>query len=178
MRRYPVVSALLVSVFALTLTAPCQEKTEKPTVGWTMDPTEAKIPNSPVSGKVHGKNFQIAFTLHEKGGLVFRIAQGKKLPEETIDFNLFRTPKAKESLAGWTFVTSPKKNDSGKDPGIVITSVQPGMDMPKMELLIPGEYALKLEFGKVKDGIIAGKIYFATKDKMTYVAGIFELKEE
>ena len=57
-------------------------------------------------------------------------------------------------------------------------SVQPGMEMPKMQLLSPGEYALKLECGEVKDGIISGKIYFATKDKMTYVGGTFELKEE
>ena len=64
------------------------------------------------------------------------------------------------------------------DPGVIITSLQPKMDLPKKEIVIPGEYALKLEFGKRKNGVIPGKIFFANKDKATYVAGKFELKTE
>ena len=48
---------------------------------------------------------------------------------------------------------------------------------PKTDILLGGDYAMKLEFGKRKGDVLPGKIYLCFPDKeQSYVAGEFEAK--
>jgi hypothetical protein len=151
---------------------------KKAAVVWTTDLNRMKVPDSPVAGKIHGKDFKLVFADLPKGATILRLGQGKDFPEETIDINLWQHLKAGESPQGKKFEVDPGKPNP-RAPGVIVTYLQPRQKLPSTQMVVPGEYAMKLEFGKKNQGKIPGKIYFAlVRDRETYVAGTFELKEQ
>jgi hypothetical protein len=160
------------AVLLLAAVAPAEDAR----VRWAADLDKVKIPNKPVSGEIHGKAFKIVFAHIPRDGKIVRLGQGKTAPEETIDINFWQQIESPEGLEGKKFEWGPR-TEKAKAPGIIVTYFEPRDKEPKMQILIPGEFVLRVEFGKKKDKAIPGKIYFATtKDRTTYVAGTFRLK--
>jgi hypothetical protein len=83
--------------------APAQQATprpERPKLPWTTDLTKMKIPNAPVSGTIHGKDFVMDQAKLENGTLTIRRGKGF-WPEAAVVVSLFL--KEGETVAGKTY---------------------------------------------------------------------------
>jgi hypothetical protein len=161
--------AVLLSVAVLACVA-----AGKPKVEWTTDLARMQIPDTPAAGKVGGKDFKLQRADYDKGITTITLRQGKDFqPDEALVIFLFL--KKGETFEGRKYEIKPTGN-TGKVPHIHLQQKPPGARIPRAQIII-GDYAMKLEFGKAKDGKVPGKIYVCLPDKAkSYVAGTFEVK--
>ncbi len=123
------------------------------------NPATVSIPETPVSGKIHGLDFTIEKAVLENGVLTLR--QGKdQFPDLALDVMMFI--KQGEPAEG-------KKLQVAADqaPGKPLLRLQwreAGQGLPKTENF-QTNYSLVLEFGKIKDGKLPGKIHVALPDQ-------------
>jgi hypothetical protein len=131
-----------------------------------------KFPESPVAGKLLGQDFQVeAAKLDPIGALILSKGKGF-LPDASITIFL----KAGQGIEGKTFDITPE-TPATQRPHIHLRSTIPGQKVPAVQAIILG-YAMKLEFGAAKDGLIPGKIYVCLPDQgRSVVAGTFSLKQ-
>jgi len=133
---------------------------------WTLNLAEARIPDEPANGSVHGQAFKLDRAVIQQGRLDLR--QGPKWPPDVgVSVHLFAART--EDLAGQTVTiestrTNPPrtvlrwKNESGEP---VSKDQRQG-------------YALKVEFGRVTNNHLPGKIFIAFSDGAnSYAAGTF-----
>jgi DNA-directed RNA polymerase subunit RPC12/RpoP len=136
---------------------------------WTLNVSAVGIPEAPVAGKVHGKNFTAERMTLNQDGLTIRTAD---LPPEA-GITIYLRPNPIESLFGKTVVYdtnsvgAPQVNLRWKD----------AQGKEVKQPLTAGGYALRIEFGQPDGDHVPGKIYFcAPDDAKSYVVGEFKAK--
>ncbi len=134
---------------------------------WTLDLTNAVIPEEPAVGKIHGSGFRCERAIL-RGGLL-SLSQGDKWPWDlSVAVNLY--VREGKQLSGQT-VEVPA--DRARAPHVVLRW-KDAEQHPSTEVF-PRGYALKLIFGEATNAHIAGKIYIALPDQdKSFVAGTFD----
>jgi hypothetical protein len=130
-----------------------------------------EIPSGPVTGRIQGQPFKMEKATLENGWLKF--LEGKDFfADREMDVVLFENDPAK--LSGRTF-TVPKE-ESGGNPHIWMKWKEKGGNVPKQRNFME-RYALRLEFGKLSNGKLPGKLYLCVPDtEKSFVAGTFEVQ--
>jgi hypothetical protein len=135
---------------------------------WTLELTNALVPDDVVAGSIHGSGFLYERATLQGGNLTLRqgrtwppdlgisiqffAQQGEELSGKTIEIGPERTPPLPKVVLRW-------KNDQGHQ---------------QTHNLIAG-YAMKISFGPAANGRIPGKIYLGIPDdEKSFVAGTFE----
>lgn len=131
--------------------------------GWTMDVKDATIPGGPVSGRIHGADFQLKRVVFRNGNLKLISADGQEsvliyhLGQSLANRSLeFQTASANDNDApkieiGW-------KDEDGQNQ---TESYQDG-------------YAMELKFDAAKGRRLPGQIYLCLPDdSKSYIAGSF-----
>jgi hypothetical protein len=137
-------------------------------VSWTLNVTNAVIPNGELAGRIHGNGFLCERSSFKAGRLSFR--QGaSSLPDLGITVSLgVRQP---EDLNGKAIVVAP--NGPGQAPRVVLRWKDDQQE-PVTEHIHAG-YAMKLVFGPVVEGRIRGRIFIALPDdQKSFAGGNFE----
>lgn len=130
--------------------------------GWTLDVKDATIPASPVSGEIHGANFQLRRVLFRNRNLRFISADG----QESLIIHDLGDSAENRSME---FQTA-----SGNDaPKIEITWKEDGEN--KTETFENG-YAMELKIDGARGRRIPGQIYLCLPDdSKSYIAGTFTI---
>jgi hypothetical protein len=140
---------------------------------FTLDVTNASIPEGKVNGMVSGTNFVPDSVRLDKVGPaeVLQFVQGQPTsPDREILIYLY--PKAGETLAGRTWTVSEDQKTGAPQVG---KRWKPDPNQqPRVQTYTHG-YAMKLEFGQMNGSTLPGKIYIALNDKeQTVAAGKFD----
>ena len=138
-----------------------------PNQNWTMNLAAARIPDAPVVGRIHGKEFSLSRATVQGGTLSFR--QGPKWPPDLgVTIQLFA--RQGEDLAGQVVTIDASRPNPPK------LTLRWKDDQAKAGSRIIREgYALRLEFGKAAKGRLPGRIYLGTPDEEhSWIAGTFE----
>jgi DNA-directed RNA polymerase subunit RPC12/RpoP len=135
-------------------------------ITWTLDLTNAVLPDTPVAGSIHGSGFRCERAVL-RGGLL-NLNQGKASPWDLgISLSLFA--RQGEELSGKTVEIPP---DRAKAPRVVLRW-KDEQQKPATENFNSG-YALKVTFGQAANGRMPGKIYLCLPDPAkSFVAGAF-----
>lgn len=136
------------------------------TTNWTLNLAEAKIPDAPVQGLLHGSEFKLDRAVIQAGRLDLR--QGDQWPPDLgVSIHLF-APRA-EALAGRTVLLDVTRTNG---PRVILRWKEKQEHAIMMEFR--WGYAARVEFGGVVSNHLSGKIYLAIPDGMkSYVAGTF-----
>ena len=138
--------------------------------GWTLQLKSAKIPAGPVTGRIQGRDFNSEKVSLENGFLSFR--QGADFFAD-LEMSVVLFVNIPAELSGKTF-TVPKQ-ESGGNPHIWMKWKSAGKDAPDQKSWMDG-YAMQLEFGRVLNGKLPGKIYLCVPDEeKSFIRGTFEV---
>jgi hypothetical protein len=143
---------------------------------WTLDLAKMKFPDKAAHGKIHGMDFSVEdVKLDAQGTLTLR--QGKDFfPDAAI--MIFLGLKPGEAIEGRTFQIEPDSKPGKETPSVHLKHKGPNDKLP-IGVAFGNKYAMKLEFGKAKDGMIPANIYICLPDSgQSIVAGRFALKLE
>ena len=138
--------------------------------GWTMDPANARVPDSIAAGVIHDEEFVVeSAKLQQKSGIL-TIRDGKDFfPDHALIIFLFL--KKGENAEGKSIYITEKSGFGS--PHIHMQWKPRNKKVPQTKIFTT-DYAMRLDFGRVKDGKLSGKIYLSLPDKMkSYVAGTF-----
>ena len=139
---------------------------------WTLDVDAAKIPTGRANGMLSGTNFvpEIARVDHLGTQQLLRLVQGQLLsPDKALLIYLHLKPG--ESIENYSLEVN--KDMKGVPPISKLWKPVAG-GQPALKSFSTG-YALKLQFGQSKNGVIPGKLYLALPDpEQTVVGGNFE----
>ncbi|HLH55468.1 MAG TPA: hypothetical protein VKY92_17835 [Verrucomicrobiae bacterium] len=136
-------------------------------VAWTLNLTNASIPNGEVVGSIHGNGFLCERATFKEGRLSLR--QGTTgLPDLGITISMgVRQP---EDLAGKAVIVTPSNNPA---PRVVLRWKDDRQEPVTQH--IHGGYAMKLTFGPILNGRLKGRIFIALPDeRKSFAAGNFE----
>ena len=150
-----------------------QERTTAPElppvkVAWGMGLNEVKIPESPVSGNIHGADFLVESAKIENSILTIRQGDGF-FPDQAIMIFMFL--QADEKLEGKTYNVTSK--DELEIPHVHLQWKEEGNDVPKTKIFMR-DYTMKLEIGIAENNSIPVKIYLSLpvyEYTKTYLAG-------
>ena len=135
---------------------------------WTLNVGAVGIPETPVAGKVHGKNFTAERMTLNQDGLTIRTADSP--PEAGI--TIYLRPNPIESLFGKTVVY--ETNSTGAPQVNLRWKDAQGKEAKQP---LTAGYALRIEFGQSDGDHVPGKIYFCAPDEArSYVVGEFKAK--
>jgi hypothetical protein len=137
-------------------------------VSWTLNVTNAPIPNSGVAGSIHGNGFLCERATFKSGRLSFR--QGPmSIPDLGMTISL--GVQQPEILAGTIIVVTP--TNPVPAPRVALRW-KDDQQQPVTEHIHSG-YAMKLVFGALTGGRIRGGIFIAVPDDLkSFAAGNFE----
>ena len=138
---------------------------DHPGRGWTLDLKAMNFGDGPVDGRVMGAEF--------KPDKIQLLNTGLSLRTDTDMIQIFLNLKPGQGIEGKSFEWKAELKEGEAQPAIHvhINSLKP----PGLQVSTKG-YAMRLEFGKEKDGKIPGKIYLCLPDdKKSWVAGCFTL---
>jgi DNA-directed RNA polymerase subunit RPC12/RpoP len=136
-------------------------------IAWTLELTDAVIPDTPVAGKIHGSGFAYdrAVLL---GGLLL-LGQGAAPPYD-LGFGVNFVARHGEELSGKTVEIPPDQTNSPH----VGWRWRDEQQQPVTQIVSNG-YLLKVTFGKPSNGHISGKIYICLPDAdKSFAAGTFD----
>jgi hypothetical protein len=129
-------------------------------------------PDKPAAGKLLGGDFKIEKA--ELGGGVLKLRQGKEFFADA-EVIIFLFLKPGESVESKSYQVA-ADDKGGEKPHVYIKRIPPGEKLPAGPGFTSG-YAMKLEFGKAKEGKIPGKIYVCLPDEQkSFVAGTFTIE--
>lgn len=133
-----------------------------------------KFPDSPATGKIHGKAFQLDRAVFNGTVSTLTLRQGEDFfPDRALTIFLFL--EEGESPEGKSFEISPEGPGAGK-PHIHMKWREAGKDVPETKIMMKN-YAMRLEFGQARDGAFPGKLYLCLPDEeKSVVAGTFTAK--
>ena len=143
-------------------------------VVWTLDLDKSKIPEGKVNGTITGTNFVPETVRLDKVGssYLLRFLQGPTVSPD-LAFMLYLHLNAGESFAGHTWTVSQDQKD--KTQPQVVKLWKPNPKFAAKQKPFSSGYALKLELGKLDNGVIPGKIFLALPDpEQSVVAGVFK----
>lgn len=147
--------------------APSQPVAPAPDTNWTLQLASVKIPETPATGRIHGRRFDLQRATLQGGTLSLR--QGATWPPEA-GLTILLYARQGEDLAGKVINLETNR----VKPPRVILRWKDEQDQPVTEHVREG-YALRLEFGQVSGKRMPGRLYFCAPDeKRSYVAGTFE----
>jgi hypothetical protein len=150
--------------------APWQSPYSAPTnIAWTLELTNAVIPDAPLSGRIHGNGFRSERATLNGGTLSLRQGRSPFQPDLAISVALL-VPRS-EQLSGQTVVIS-----SSRPPPVPRVTLR-WKERPQQALseTIDGGYAMKLTFGRITNGHLHGSLYLALQDEAkSYAAGTFD----
>ena len=138
--------------------------------GWTMDLTNKRMPDSIAAGLIHTEEFVVeSAKLQQKSGIL-TIRDGKDFfPDHALIIFLFL--KKGENAEGKSIYITEKSGFGS--PHIHMQWKPKNKKVPQTKIFT-ADYAMRLEFGRIKDGKLPGKIYLSLPDKTeSYVAGLF-----
>ena len=166
---------LVVPMLATGAPRPTADKpTADSSVGWTLDLDKMKVPDKPAAGKWMGGDFAVEKVQLNPGGVLI-LRQGKEFFADA-DAKIFLFLKQGESLEGKSYVIGATSKPGESRPHVHFARKGPGDKLPKGSSTVNG-YAMRLEFGKAKDGKLPGQIYLCLPDAdKSYVAGTFVLE--
>ena len=135
---------------------------------WTLDLGNAKFPERPAAGKLHGDEFKVDIAVFQSGRLILAETNGL-----TREFIIPVPLNRGETLQGKSLeITS---TNAGVVPPIGLTWKEEGSNVMSKAAFQKG-YAMKLQIGSLADGAIPGKIYLCVPDaEQSFVAGNFQL---
>ena len=137
-------------------------------VSWTLNTTNAPIPNGEVVGSVHGNGFLCERAVLKGDRLSLR--QGPAGPPE-LGITVSLGGRRPEELTGKTIIVNPTTPTPA--PRVVLRWRDDQLE-PVTQHIHAG-YAMKLTFGKIADKRIYGRIYIALPDdQKSFAAGNFE----
>jgi hypothetical protein len=136
-------------------------------INWTLDLSEASIPEATAVGRIHASGFFCERATLQGGHLTLR--QGRSGPADLgITVQLFA--KQGEELSGKTVEIKP---DRAPPLPKVVLLWKDSQQKPVRKNINDG-YALKVAFGDAANGRIPGKIYIGLPDEdKSFVAGTF-----
>ena len=127
---------------------------------WTMDVKGARIPDGPVSGEIHGQNFEFKRAILRGGNLKFTSAVGA---EYVLIHGLGH------DIANNTFEV--ESNSTGDNPKVEIAWGENGQNNTQN---FAAGYAMELQFDTAQKRKIPGHIYLCLPDdSKSYIAGAF-----
>lgn len=136
-------------------------------ITWTLNLTNATIPEAVPAGSLHGSGFQCERVVLQGGNLSFR--QGKHWPPD-LGLTVLLFAQQAEDLSGKTVEVSPDRTPPL--PRLILRWKDEQQQGAKEEFL--SGYALKLTFGPVANGRIPGQIYVSLPDEQkSFLAGTF-----
>jgi hypothetical protein len=128
--------------------------------GWTLDIKDATIPAGPVSGQVHGADFQLKRALFRNGNLRF-------ISEDGQEFLMIHGLGESVENKSFEFQMA-----SGDDAPKVEIGWKDGEE--NQTATFPDGYAMELKFDGVKGRRLRGQIYLCLPDdSKSYIAGTF-----
>jgi hypothetical protein len=134
--------------------------TQATSSAWTMDVKDAQIPDSPVSGQIHGQNFAFKRAIFHAGNLRFTSANGA---EYVLIHGLG------QDIANNTFEVD--SNSTGDSPKVEIAWGENGQ---KNTQNFASGYALELKFDPAQKRKVHGHIYLCLPDdSKSYLVGAF-----
>jgi hypothetical protein len=135
---------------------------------WTMNPTAAAIPDTPVAGRIAGATFSIDHAWLENGSLTLRHGAGL-FPEH--EFVIVLT---EQNPAGRSFRVPVQSGTEA--PQVHVKSVGTNRKLEETKIFKDG-YAMRLQFGQAADDEITGGIYLCLPDsEKSYLAGTFRAR--
>jgi len=155
---------VLLGVLAVAAAAPAQE--------WTTDSAKMKFPDAPVAGKLQAMDFKLEAAEYSTFTNALTLQTGKGfIGDARVVVFLFM--KQGEELSNKTFEA---KADEKPKLGALNPHVHIGGTKAK-PAVFTGGFAMRLQFGAVKDGQVTGKIYLCLPDESKSVlAGTFTAK--
>lgn len=133
---------------------------------WTLNLSEAILPESPARGAVRGFGFNLERSTIQEGRLDLR--QGAKWPPDVgVSIHLFA--KRTEDIAGKTVIIDAARTNA---PRVILRwKNEEGKAVTKE---FKSGYAARIEFGQINGKWLPGKIFIATPDDThSYAAGTF-----
>ena len=138
-----------------------------PQIGWTLELTNAAIPDTPVAGKIHGSVF--AYDRAALVGGLLLIGQGVAPPYD-LGFGVDFVARQGEELSGRTVEVTPNQPGAPR----VGWRWKDEQQQPVTQIISNG-YLLKVAFGQASNGRMPGKIYICLPDAdKSYAAGTFD----
>lgn len=136
-------------------------------IAWTLDLTNAPIPEAVVAGRIHGSGFRCESAILRGGQLT--LGQGSKPPWDLgLTVHLFA--RQGEELGNKTVDIEAERPRAPR----VVLRWKDEQQQPASETFTRG-YALKLAFGPATNSHISGQIYLCLPDESkSFVAGTFE----
>lgn len=135
---------------------------------WRLDLVAVAIPTNPASGRILGREFALERATIQMGTLSLR--QGRGWPPD-VGVTIVLPKRPPSDYAGKEFVIV--TNFPGRAPRVVLRA-KDERQQPVTEQVLAG-YAMKLEFGKISQGRLPGRIYLCTPDAASsVVVGSFQ----
>jgi hypothetical protein len=136
--------------------------------GWRDNLESVRIPESPARGRIRGQELKVDRA--ELRGSHLYLRQGKEFFADREFVILMSGPQA--ALQGKKFNITEDQEMGG--PHVHMSWKQPGSTLPKTKIIL-GDYIMRLELGRIRNGRLPGKIYLCIPDfKRSYVAGRFD----
>jgi predicted RNA-binding Zn-ribbon protein involved in translation (DUF1610 family) len=136
-------------------------------ISWTLDLTNALLPDTPIAGRIHGSGFFCERAVLRGGQLI--LAQGKTFPWD-LGLALYLFARQGEELSGKTVEITP---DRPRAPHVVLRWKDE--QQRAVTETIHNGYALKVAFGQATNKHMPGKIYICLPDETkSFVAGTFD----
>lgn len=156
----------LLTVTSSTVPTVSPAASSVPDTNWTLKLAGQSIPDAPVAGRINGRIFELSRTTVQGGALTFR--QGATWPPDLgVTVHLFANQG--EELAGKTVNIEVTRTNSPR-----LTLRWKDEQDNAVNRTIRQGYALRVEFGAVKNGRLPGKIYLCVPDAAhSWVAGTF-----
>lgn len=138
----------------------------EPDTNWTLKLAGQSIPDAPVAGRINGQLFALSRATVQGGTLTFR--QGATWPPDLgVTVHLFANQG--EELAGKAVNIEPTRTNAPR-----LTLRWKDDQGKAVNRTIRQGYALRVEFGAVKNGRLPGRIYLCVPDAPhSWVAGTF-----
>ena len=150
--------------------------TKPDAAGWTLALDNATIPDTAAAGRLHSIVFKPQWVRLDLGcQLAFGQGGNETFPNSRFSLNLMMLCQGQAAnLAGQTITVSADQRGHDK-PHLIMEWHDPRTRFPGS--LWPEQYALRLEFGELKDGKIPGRIYLCVLDReKSFLRGKFEAR--
>jgi hypothetical protein len=147
-------------------------RADNPGRGWTMDLKDMKPSDDPLSGRIVGEYFKPDTIRLDAFGLTLQ--SGEDIIN-TMQIILNHSPGISNFGPGeWIEGKSFQVNSADRGPDVP-TIFSPAFSKKVGDIYHKG-YAMQLQFGKVKDGSVPGKLYLCLPDeRKSWLAGSFTL---
>lgn len=137
-------------------------------INWTLDLTNAEVPEAVAAGSIHGSGFFCERATLQGGNLTLRQGRGGS-PDLGVTIHFFA--KEGEELSGKSIEITPERT-----PPLPSVELRWKDDQQKaVHRKLSSAYAMRVAFGEAADKRITGKIYLCLPDEYkSFVAGTFE----